>query len=114
MSYSLEVRLKVIAFIESGNSITKAARAFRVGRATIYRWLDRPNLEKTRVTRRNRKIDIAKLYQDVQQYPHKTLRERAAQFGVTPSSICYQLKRLGLHISGRPNTTKPQAQGHHP
>ncbi|WP_448380120.1 IS630 transposase-related protein [Gloeomargarita sp.] len=94
MSYSLDVRLKVMTFVANGNSITQTARVFHVGRATIYRWLDRPNLEKTHVTRRNRKIDIAKLHQDVAQYPHKTLRERAVQFGVSPSSICYQLKRL--------------------
>ena len=41
MCYSLDLRKKVISFIENGNSITKAAR--------IYRWLDKPNLEPIRI-----------------------------------------------------------------
>ncbi|APB33933.1 transposase [Gloeomargarita lithophora Alchichica-D10] len=96
MCYSLDLRKKVMSFIENGNSITKAAKVFNVGRATVYRWLDRANLERVRVERRKRKIDIAKLNQDVEQHPDKTLRERAKEFGVVPSSICYQLKRLKI------------------
>ena len=88
MCYSLDLRKKVISFIENGNSITKAAR--------IYRWLDKPNLERTRVVKRRRKIDIARLEQDVAKYPDKTLKQRAQEFGVVPSSIYYQLKRLNI------------------
>jgi transposase len=47
MCYSLDLRKKVISFIENGNSITKAARIFGINRATVYRWLDKPNLERT-------------------------------------------------------------------
>jgi len=81
---------------KKGNSITKAARIFGINRATVYRWLDRPNLERTRVVRRQRKIDIARLNQDVEKYPDKTLQQRAQEFGVVPSSIYYQLKRLNI------------------
>lgn len=94
MFYSLDLRKKVMGFIENGHSITEAAKVFNIARATIYRWLDRPNLERVRVERRKRKIDIAKLNQDVEQHPDKTLKERAKEFGVAPSAICYQLKRL--------------------
>jgi len=96
MCYSLDLRKKVISFIENGNSITKAARIFGINRATVYRWLDRPNLERTRVVRRKRKIDIARQNQDVEKYPDKTLQQRAQEFGVVPSSIYYQLKRLNI------------------
>jgi len=34
MSYSLDLREKVIGFIENGNSITKAAKVFDISRAT--------------------------------------------------------------------------------
>ncbi|MCS7225552.1 MAG: transposase, partial [Gloeomargarita sp. SKYB31] len=44
MCYSLDLREKVMAFIENGHSITQAAKVFNIGRATIYRWLARPHL----------------------------------------------------------------------
>jgi len=81
MCYSLDLREKVISFIENGNSITKAARLFGINRTTVYRWLDKPNLEPIRVVRK---------------YPDKTLKQRAQEFGVVPSSIYYQLKRLNI------------------
>ena len=85
-----------IRFIENGNSITKAARIFGINRTTVYRWLDKPNLEPIRVVRRKRKIDVARLEQDVAKYPDKTLKQRAQEFGVVPSSIYYQLQRLNI------------------
>ncbi len=81
MCYSLDLRKKVISFIENGNSITKAARIFGINRATVYRWLDKPNLERTRVVRRRRKIDIARLNQDVEKYPDKTLKQEHKSLG---------------------------------
>ncbi|MDB9506320.1 IS630 transposase-related protein [Microcystis aeruginosa CS-338/01] len=36
MSYSLDLRKKVIDYVENGGSITKAAALFNTGRATIY------------------------------------------------------------------------------
>ena len=44
MSYSLDFRQKVINFAENGGKITKAAHTFGIGRASIYRWLSRPNV----------------------------------------------------------------------
>ena len=48
MSYSLDFRQKVINFAENAGKITKAAHTFGIGRASIYRWLFRPNIELTR------------------------------------------------------------------
>jgi transposase len=44
MAYSLDLRQKVVNYVENGGSITKAAAIFKVGRATIYRWLGREDL----------------------------------------------------------------------
>jgi transposase len=46
MSYSLDLRKKVIDYVDNGGSITKATTLFNIGRATIYRWLSREELEK--------------------------------------------------------------------
>lgn len=109
-SYSLDLRKKVIAFIENGNSITRAARVFNVARATIYRWLDRPNLESIKVERRRRKIDIDKLKRDLEEHPEKTLKERAREFGVVPSAMCYQLKRLKTKTIVHSSSSKDSAR----
>ena len=57
MSYSKDLRTRVIDYIENGRSILSAARIYKVGRSTIYRWLARRELKPTKVTRRQRKLD---------------------------------------------------------
>ena len=57
MPYSLDLRQKVINFVENGGTITKAPYTFRIGRASIYRWLSRPKLSATKVKIRQRKLD---------------------------------------------------------
>ena len=69
MPYSLDFRQKLINFVENGGTITKAAHAFGIGRASIYRWLSRPKLSATKVKSRQRKLDWKELEKDVKQNP---------------------------------------------
>ena len=96
MSYSLDLRKKVIDYVENGGSITKAAAIFNIGRATIYRWLSSEKLEATKVKHRQRKLDWKALSKDVQENPDARLRDRAEKFGVRPSAICYALKKMEI------------------
>ena len=96
MSYSLDFRQKVISYIENGGKVTKAAKIFEIGRATIYRWLNRQNLEATKVERRKRKLDWKALEKDVQLHPDARLIERAKKFGVHPSAISHALKKMKI------------------
>jgi transposase len=57
MPYSLDLRQKVINFVENGGPITEAAHTLGRGRASIYRWLSRPKLSATKVKSRRRKLD---------------------------------------------------------
>ena len=57
MSYIFDFRQKVIIFVENGGMITKVPYTFGIGRASIYRWLSRPNLEATKVKIHRRKLD---------------------------------------------------------
>jgi hypothetical protein len=41
-------------YIENGGRVTKAAQVFGIGRASIYRWLSRKELEATKVKYRQR------------------------------------------------------------
>ena len=96
MAYSLDLRLKVVHFLESGGKITDAAHIFGVGRASIYRWLSRQELEATKVKRRQRKLDWKGLEKDVKENPEATLTDRAKKFEVAPSAIFYALKKMKI------------------
>src|SRR4028119_1179436 len=96
MAYSLDLRKRVVDYVENGGGITKAAALFKVGRATIYRWLRRENLRATKVEHRERKIDWEALRKDVEENPEARLIERARKFGVRASAICYAFKKMKI------------------
>ena len=96
MAYSIDLRHRVVDFIESGGSITEASKIFKIGRATIYRWFDREDLAPTKVTHRKRKIDVQELEKDVAENPDTLLKERARKFGVAPSALSYQFGKLKI------------------
>ena len=69
---------------------------YKVGRATIYRWLNRPELAATKVSRRKRKLDWEALRRDVEENPDLRLIDRAETFGVRVSAIWYALKQMKI------------------
>ena len=57
MPYSLDLRQKVINFVENGGTLTEATHIFGIVIASIYRQLSHPKLEATKVKRRQIKLD---------------------------------------------------------
>lgn len=96
MAHSLDLRQKVMDYIENGGRITKAAKVFRIGRASIYRWLDRKELQATVVKHRRRKIDTLALEKDIQENPETRLKQRAQKFGVSTTAIYHAMKRMKI------------------
>ncbi len=96
MTYSIDLRKKVVGFIEAGGSKVEASRIFNVGRKSIYNWLNNNTLSPKKHGERRRKIDKKALLEDVQKHPDKILRERAAAFGVRTSSMHNALKKLKI------------------
>ena len=80
MAYSLDYRQKVVNYVENGGSITKAAAIFKIGRATIYRWLGREDLRPTQVKHRQQKLDWEALKKDAEKNPEARLVEKARTF----------------------------------
>ena len=74
MTYSVDLRQKVVAYIENGGKITAASKIFNIGKTSIYRWLNRESLDPQKVTTRLRKIDKAVLRKDVEENPDITLK----------------------------------------
>jgi putative transposase len=97
MAHSLDLRQRVVDYVEAGGSITEAAKIYKIGRASIYRWLSRVDLNPTKVERRHRKLDWKALGKDVEENPDARLIDRANKFGVRPSAICYALKKMKIN-----------------
>ncbi|WP_063654101.1 IS630 transposase-related protein [Candidatus Arsenophonus triatominarum] len=95
MSYTIDFRRKVISVRKAeGLTIRETAKQFRIGKASLVRWLKRP--EPKNSTPRKRKLDKNALAKDVEQYPDAYQKERAERFGVCKKTIWQSLKKLGL------------------
>jgi transposase len=73
MPYSLDLKQKVINFVENGGTITKLANTFGIGIASIYRWLSRLKISATKVKSRQIKLDRKELEKDVKQNPESII-----------------------------------------
>jgi putative transposase len=99
MSYSIDLREKVIKFIENGGSIIEAARIFDISRPTIYRWLEKKtsgSLKDSAPIRPWRKVNPQKLVELVEKYSDWTLVEYAKYFKVKATTIFKAFKRLKI------------------
>jgi len=96
--YSIDLREKVLLFLEKNPDKKAASELFQIGIATIYRWVAIKK-EKGQVhpLRRNyayKKIDDQKLIDYVNAHPDRFLSEIAQEFNLTLQAIFYALKRL--------------------
>ena len=94
MTYSLDLRQRVVAFVNNGGSKAEASRRYSVSRWCVNDWCQRPSLAPKKVKRRSRKLDWEALRKNVQQKPDALLRERAEEFGVHINAIWYALKEM--------------------
>jgi transposase len=96
MTYSLDLRRRVLSFIEEGGSQREAMRIFKISRNTMYRWRTSLDPEPKKHGSRMRKIDPKALARHVQEHCDAKLSERAAHFGVRTNAIWYQLQKMKL------------------
>lgn len=96
MTYSLDLRKKVLSFVSDGGSKSEAVRLFKISRDTLYRWLNADDLRPKKPGLRHRKIDKAALKKHTEEHPDMFLHERAEVFGVHTSSISRALKTLKI------------------
>ncbi len=96
MTYSLDLRKRVVSFLESGGTCAEASRRFDVHYDTVRNWLRCEDLRPKVHGPRQRKLDKVALKQHVQDYPHAKLSERAVHFGVHINAIWVALKTMKL------------------
>lgn len=100
-SLSIDLRKRVIAFVQGGGSKLAAAEQYNVSRNSVYRWL--ALLEKTGdlAVEKGKKpgpkgIDEAELRAYIAAHPEAYCREIAVEFGVWPQAISRACKRFGI------------------
>jgi putative transposase len=110
MSYSLDLRKKVIEYVETKNSASEAAQLFSISERTIYNWLKKKktngSIEDKPPFRPWRKLNPEALSKSVEEHPDWTLNEFAHHFNSIPSTICEAFKRLKITRKKRPVSTK--------
>jgi hypothetical protein len=89
--YSVDLRKRVLEYIEETKDKTKASQLFKVRIATIYRWIARKtqtgNLEPSPSKAYKKKIDDQKLITYLEEHPDHFLSEIAAHFRTTLQAI---------------------------
>lgn len=97
MSYSIDLRQRVVDYVHNGGSKAEASRRFCVSRSAVYEWLSRDDLTVKRYDLRAvRKLDRKKLKAHVDAFPDMMSVDRARHFGVAPSSLSAALKQIGV------------------
>lgn len=107
-AYSLDLRERIVAAVEAGESKVNVAKRFRVGLATVKRYVKRANEGRLEAEKRPGQqpwldaLGQKALDQQVKDYPGWTLEQRADKLfedtGVRlkKSAIGKYLKRLGI------------------
>lgn len=96
MTYSVDLRQRVVNYVNNGGNVKEAKKLFNIGKATIYRWLGSPTLVPKKVETRSRKLNRVALENDVKENPDISIKERAKKFNVSPSAICYAFKKMNI------------------
>ena len=99
--YSIDLRERVLLYIQEGHSQREASEVFKIPRQTIYNWKclkeDRGSLKMRRSgKRRPSKFDEERLKQLIMNHPDYYLSEIAVMFEATSSGVCRALKRFGI------------------
>src|SRR5882672_9133159 len=97
MTYSVDFRKKVVAFVRGGDGQREAARRFDISLWCVRDWLTRPDLQpQQKGVPRQRKLDKEALRAHVRDYPDALIRERVAHFGVYPNAVGVALTTMKL------------------
>jgi transposase len=100
-AYALDLRERVVKFIQNGGSKAAAARRFDLARSSVYRYL--VAAQKGALTPKKswghwRTLDPQKLRAHVKKHPDATLKELQQVFGVSHHAVWVRLGQLGFTL----------------
>ncbi len=96
MTYSIDLRKRVVEFVIDGGSKAEASRRYKVSLWCVNDWCKREDLTPQPQKGRKRKLDWSALSRHIQEYPDALLRERAQHFGVHTNAIWYANRQMKL------------------
>jgi transposase len=100
-AYTLDLRERVVKFLQAGGSKAEAGRRFGVARRTVYRYLAAAKagqLAPKTSWGKWRKLDPQKLSAHVKKQPDATLKEIATALAVSPNAVWVRLGKLGFTL----------------
>jgi transposase len=100
-AYALDLRERVVQFIQGGGSKVEAARRFALARSSVYRYLaaaQKGALPSKTSWGTWRKLDPDKLRAHVKKHPDATLKELQQVFGVSHHAVWVRLGQLGFTL----------------
>ena len=100
-AYALDLRERVVKFVQAGGTRAEAARRFQLGERSVYRYLAATKTN-TLAPKTSwgawRKLDPAKLQAHVKKHAAATLTELAAALGVSHNAVWVRLQQLGCTL----------------
>lgn len=99
MSYSIDLRKKVLEYLEKGGTVREASRLFTICRPTIYQWIRKKqagSLKDAVPKRPWRKIKPEEVIAFVEKHSDLTLTDYGNYFGIKASSMFNVFKRLKI------------------
>lgn len=104
--YSLDLREKVIKFLESGGSQRTASKVFRISPTTVNIWHVRYKREGNYNPRKRLgakpRIKIKDFINYVERYPNLTTSEIGKYFSISDSGARYWLRKLNFTYKKKP------------
>lgn len=99
--YSVDLRERVLSFVDEGGAKVEACKLFKIGHNTLYLWIrqrkERGTIEpKIRGKYKTRKIEESQLREYVKAHADATLSEMAEIFSVSSVAIWKALRRFGI------------------
>jgi len=100
-AYPVELRERIVGFVEKGGSKVEAAAYFQVGRQTVYRYLQASqsgNLAPKPQPGRKKAFDDERLRREIKTRPSATLKEHGQALGVSHSAVWKRLRQLAITL----------------
>jgi transposase len=105
MAYSIDLRSRVVDFIDEGHTQEETSLTFNVGTSTIKRWLslrsETGSLEKRPLNRTAPIFDSEKLNTYYEENPDALLKDVAEHFGGSVTGAFYACEREKITLKKR-------------
>jgi len=114
MAYSVDLRERVIAYLNEGHTQEETRKIFKVGTTTIKNWMallsETGSLENRPLDRSPRIFETEKLNAYVEENPNALLKDIAQHFGGTPTGAFHALNREKITLKKRQFITRKETR----